>query len=70
MQQPIRAWYVMHLFVDYLQNAPRKVQCRQLATRMRLVFVMREWVVGRDKHFTQHIVRIPAVTPHGYVMNY
>ena len=31
---------------------------------------MRAWVVGRDKHFMQYMVRIPAETPNGYVVNY
>ena len=31
---------------------------------------MRAWFVGRDKHFTQYIVRIPADTPNAYVVNY
>ena len=39
------------LFIDYLQNVHRKVQCRQFETH---VFVMRTWVVGRGKHFTQY----------------
>ena len=34
------------------------------------VFVMRAWVVGCDKHFPQHIVRISAEAPNGYVVMY
>ena len=44
--------------------------CNTCATHMYQVFVMRAWVVGRDKHFTQCIVRNPAETHNGYVVNY
>ena len=28
------------------------------------------WVVGRVKHFTRYIVRIPAETPNAYVVDH
>ena len=34
------------------------------------MFVVRAWVVGRDEHFTQYIVRIPAETTNAYAINY
>ena len=36
------------------------------------VFVVRAWVVGRGKHFTQYIKRIPGEAPtiYAYVVNY
>ena len=54
------------LFIDYLQNTQKRVQCRQFAT---YVLIMHAWV-GRDKHFTQYMVRIPAEAPNAYAVNY
>ena len=34
------------------------------------VFVMRIWVGGHDKRFTQYTVRIPAETPNACVVDY
>ena len=31
------------------------------------VFVMLAWVVGRDKHFTQYVVHIPAEAPNQFI---
>ena len=33
------------------------------------LFVMCAWVLGRAKHFSQHMVRIPAEIPDEHVVN-
>ena len=57
--------------IDYLHNIERcTVDSWKHVCTWYLVVVKRAWAVGRDKHFTQYIERIPAETHNGYVMNY
>ena len=60
-------WGTCYSLIICRTSIHRKVPCRQWTVCNTFVFVTRGWVVGRDKHLTQYVVRIPAETSNGYV---